>query len=133
MPPAPSADESRIDQLLGEMTLEEKVSMLTGSGMWHSTGVERLAIPRLKVTDGPNGARGESREGATSACFPCGTALGATWNVDLVSEVGSEIGEEVKSKGAHILLGPTVNIHRAPLAVGRIAFDSISLSAWAST
>lgn len=112
----PPADESRIDQLLGEMTLEEKVSMLTGSGMWHSTGIERLGIPRLKVTDGPNGARGESREGATSACFPCGTALGATWNVDLVSEVGSEIGEEVKSKGAHILLGPTVNIHRAPLA-----------------
>ena len=116
MSAAPHPDEARLDELLGAMTLQEKVSMLTGASMWYSTGIERLGIPSLKVTDGPNGARGESREGATSACFPCGTALAATWNVDLVGAVGREIGEETKSKGAHILLGPTVNIHRAPLA-----------------
>ena len=108
--------EEQIDNLLAQMSLEEKVSMMTGSSMWYSTGVERLGIPRLKVTDGPNGARGESREGATSACFPCGTALGATFNVDLVEQVGCEIGNEVRSKGAQLLLGPTVNIHRTPLA-----------------
>lgn len=111
----PEADP-RIEKLLEALSLEEKVSMMTGSGMWHSTGVPRLKIPRLKVTDGPNGARGESHEGATSACFPCGTALAASWNVELIRAVGAEIGAEVKSKGAHILLGPTVNIHRAPLA-----------------
>jgi beta-glucosidase len=109
-------DENRIQDLISQMTLAEKVSMTSGSGMWYSTGVERLGIPRLKVTDGPNGARGESREGATSACFPCGTALAATWNTQLVHAVGAEIGNETKSKGAHILLGPTVNIHRTPLA-----------------
>ena len=116
VPPVNAEEERRIEDLLTQMTLAEKVSMTSGSGMWYSTGVERLGIPRLKVTDGPNGARGESREGATSACFPCGTALAASWNTELVHAVGAEIGNETKSKGAHILLGPTVNIHRAPLA-----------------
>lgn len=116
MKPDSDALETRIDALLARMTLEEKVSMASGSDMWHSTGVERLGIPALKVTDGPNGARGAALEGATSACFPCGTALAATWNTELVFEVGAELGNEVKSKGAQILLAPTVNIHRSPLA-----------------
>ena len=108
--------EQKIDSLLGQLTLDEKASMTAGSDMWHSTGVERLGIPPLKVTDGPNGARGASKEGPTSACFPCGTALGATWNVDLVHRVGAALGQETRSKGAHVLLAPTVNIHRSPLA-----------------
>ena len=77
----------------------------------------RLGIPALKVTDGPSGARGEQWTGGpSSACFPCGTALAATWDVDLVHEVGVELGEEARNKGAHVLLAPTVNIHRTPLA-----------------
>ncbi len=116
MKPDSDALENRIAKLLSELTLEEKVSMAAGSDMWHSTGVERLGIPALKGTDGPNGARGAGLEGATSACFPCGTALAATWNPDLVFEVGAELGNEVKSKGAQLLLAPTVNIHRSPLA-----------------
>ena len=108
--------EKRIDSLLADLEIDEKASMIAGADMWHSTGVERLGIPALKVTDGPNGARGSSKEGPTSACFPCGTALGATWNVDLVHRVGAALGEETRSKGAHILLAPTVNIHRSPLA-----------------
>ena len=112
----PSVLEDRIDTLLAQLTLDEKVAMTAGSGICHTTGVERLGIPRLKVTDGPNGARGAALEGATSACFPCGTALAATWNSELVFEVGAELGNEVKSKGAQVLLAPTVNIHRSPLA-----------------
>ncbi len=108
--------DERIESLLGRMTLEEKVSMTTGSGLWHSTGVERLGIPPLKVTDGPNGARGEDRGGTTSASFPVGVAMAATWDPDLIRMVGSALGEEAKSKGAQVLLGPTVNIHRTPLA-----------------
>ena len=49
---------SRIDELLGQMTLEEKISMLAGADLWHSVAVPRLGIPQFKVTDGPNGARG---------------------------------------------------------------------------
>ena len=99
------------------MTLEEKVSMLAGADMWTTVPVERLGIPAIKTTDGPNGARGADHSlGPTSVCFPVGVALGATWNPELIGRVGAALGEEVKTKGAHILLAPTVNIHRSPLA-----------------
>ncbi len=109
--------ESKIDELLKQMTLDEKISMLVGADLWHSVPVERLGIPAMRVTDGPNGARGAGgSSGPTSACFPVGTALAATWNPALVERVGAALGEETKAKGAHILLAPTVNIHRSPLA-----------------
>ena len=106
----------RIEALLKQMTLEEKVSMLAGADMWHTQGVERLGIPAIKMSDGPNGARGGSLKGdVTSACFPVGIALASTWNIELVARVGAALGEETKTKGAHVLLAPTVNIHRSPL------------------
>lgn len=106
-----------IDQLLRQMTLEEKVSMLAGSDMWHTTPVERLGIPALKMTDGPNGARGGGgfSSGVRAACFPVGIALAASWNVDLLARVGQALGQEARTKGASMLLAPTVNIHRSPL------------------
>ena len=114
-----------IDQLIAELTLEEKISMLAGVDMWHSQAIERLGIPALKVTDGPNGARGIGGvRGKSSASFPVGAAMGATWNVDLIERVGQALAEETRSKGAHILLGPTVNMHRSPL--GGRNFESFS-------
>jgi beta-glucosidase len=106
-----------IEGLLSEMTIEEKVTMLAGSAMWHTAPVERLGIPSLKVSDGPNGARGGGSfvGGLTAACFPVGIALASTWDTELVERVGQALGEEAKTKGAHILLAPTVNIHRSPL------------------
>ena len=107
----------RIDELLGRMSIEEKVSMLAGTDLWHGTGVPRLGIPPIKMTDGPCGARGgRYRSGTTAACFPCGTALAATWNPELVERVGVALAEEARTKRAHVLLAPTVNIHRSPLA-----------------
>jgi beta-glucosidase len=107
----------RIENLLAQMMLQEKVSLLAGADNWHTVAIERLGIPAIKVTDGPNGARGaQPIGGPTSACFPAGVALAATWNTDLARRVGQALAEEVKSKGAHILLAPTVNIHRSPLA-----------------
>ena len=91
--------------------------MLAGADFWHTVPVKRLGIPTMKVTDGPVGARGAGfLTGPTSACFPAGVALAATWNTDLVERVGKALGEEIRAKGAHILLAPTVNIHRSPLA-----------------
>jgi beta-glucosidase len=111
--------KEKIEELLTQMTIEEKVSMLAGSTMWYTTPVERLGIPAIKVTDGPYGARGGRSSvaagGPTSACFPVGIALASTWNTDLVERVGQALGEEAETKGAHILLAPTVNIHRSPL------------------
>lgn len=109
--------ELKIDNLIQEMTLDEKISLLAGQDMWHTQVIERLGIPSLRVSDGPNGVRGASGNYTpTSACFPCGSALAATWHTGLVECVGQALAQEVKSKSAHILLAPTVNIHRSPIA-----------------
>ena len=105
-----------IEKLLSEMTLEEKVQMLSGKNVWETHEIDRLGIPSMKVTDGPNGARGDSiGEGVTSACFPVGSAIASTWNESLVEELGAALAAEVKAKGSQVLLGPTMNIHRTPL------------------
>ena len=108
---------SRIDDLLSQMTLDEKISMLAGADLWHSVPVPRLGIPQFKTTDGPNGARGAwGNMGPESVATPVGIALGATWNPDIVQKVGNVLADELEAKGAHILLAPTVNIHRTPIA-----------------
>ena len=108
---------SRIDELLQEMTLDEKISMLAGANLWHSVAAPRLGIPQFKVTEGPNGARGAWGDtGPQSVATPVGIALGATWNPDLIEKVGNVLADEVQAKGAHILLAPTVNLHRTPIA-----------------
>ena len=106
----------RIEALLAQLTLEEKVSMCAGSDRWCSTGVPRLGIPRFKMSDGPNGARGNLMGGSRSAaCFPAGVALAATWNTALIESVGGALAEEAQSKGAHVLLAPTINLQRTPI------------------
>jgi beta-glucosidase len=109
---------ARVQKLLAELTLEEKVALVAGADMWSTPGVERLGIPPLVVTDGPNGARGPTVPGAgdPSTCFPCGAALGASWDVALVRRVGAASADEAREKGAQVLLAPTVNLHRSPLA-----------------
>src|SRR5262245_37434816 len=112
-----SSMEAKIEELLGQLTIEEKVAMLAGASTWLTVPVERLGIPAIKVSDGPNGARGDVMSGGsvTSACFPVGIGLAASWDPALVEQIGRALGEETKSKGAHVLLAPTVNIHRSPL------------------
>ncbi|MBS3850052.1 glycoside hydrolase family 3 C-terminal domain-containing protein [Devosia sp. BSSL-BM10] len=105
----------RIEQLADQMTLDEQVAILSGEDFWSVPAIDRLGIGKLRVTDGPNGARGGGSliGGVKSASFPVGIALGATWNIDLLKQVGVALADEVKSKGAHMLLAPTVNIHRS--------------------
>ena len=108
--------DDRIEKLLAELSLDEKVSLVTGADMWRTPPVARLGIPQLKVTDGPVGARGGSLGGEVAAAsFPCGIALGATWNPALVEAVGEALGQEARSKGCQVLLGPTINLQRHPL------------------
>ncbi len=105
-----------IDDLLARMTLQEKVSLLAGADFWHTVPIKRLGIPSIKVTDGPNGARGAKfSDGTKAACFPVGIALAASWNTELVERVGQALAQEVLAKGARVHLAPTVNIHRSPL------------------
>ncbi|HZQ84170.1 MAG TPA: glycoside hydrolase family 3 C-terminal domain-containing protein [Acidimicrobiales bacterium] len=99
-----------------DLTLAEKAALTGGQDMWHVPPLPDRGVGRLKVTDGPSGARGARFTGTRSVNFPCGTALAATFDVALVGEIGRALGEEVRRKGAHVLLAPTVNIHRTPLA-----------------
>ena len=108
----------RVQSLVTELTLDEKAAITAGSGIFALQGAERFGIPNLRVTDGPNGARGSSLFGsgeARAVCVPCGSALGATWDPELVEEVGRMLGDETRTKQARVLLAPTVNLHRSPL------------------
>jgi beta-glucosidase len=109
--------ESKIEALVDAMTVEEQVSLLAGKDFWTTVPIERLGIPSIKVSDGPNGARGGGAfvGGISAAAFPVGIALAATWNVDLVGEIAAALAGEARSKGARVLLAPTVNIHRSTL------------------
>ena len=105
-----------VETLLDRLTLEEKAALCSGASMWLTTAIPRLGIPALKLSDGPIGVRGGNLTGGLpSACFPNASALGATWSPDQVEEMGVALGEEAKTKGVHVVLGPTVNLHRSPL------------------
>ena len=104
-----------------DFTLDEKCRLLGGASTWRTHAIERLGIPAVRMSDGPNGVRGEA-VGATrtpGVCIPVGIALGATWNPALVGRLGSLLGEEATRKGVHVLLAPTVNLHRTPIG-GRV-------------
>jgi beta-glucosidase len=107
----------RLDTLLDRLTLAEQVSLLAGAAFWTTVPIPRLNIPALKVSDGPAGARGGGPlvGGTKTAAFPVGIALGSTWNVDLLREVGRALAQETHDKGAGVLLAPTVNLFRSTL------------------
>ncbi len=99
--------------------MDEKASLTAGQDLWTIPGVARLGIPALGVTDGPNGARGTTLPGPEAeptTCVPCGSALGATWDRAVVAEVGTLLAAEARARGCQVLLAPTVNIPRSPLA-----------------
>ncbi len=93
--------------------IDESIALLAGVDTWHTAAVSDS--PPIRMSDGPAGVRGTSWEGPSSASFPCGTALGATFDPDLVELVGRALGREAHAKSAHVLLAPTVNLHRTPI------------------
>ena len=104
--------ESRINEILKKMTLEEKADMLGGdSTAFDSKPLARLGIPALRMTDGPNGVRW-----GKSTAFPVGVCIAATWDPDLIFQMAQALGRETKAQGRNVLLGPCVNIHRDPHA-----------------
>jgi beta-glucosidase len=112
-------DRARIETWLAELTLEEKCSLLGGATNWRTHAVERLGIPEVKMSDGPNGVRGEfesSAEDRTAAVLvPVGIVQGATWDPALIGRVGDLLGREARRRSAHVLLAPAVNLHRTPI------------------
>ncbi|KAE8543292.1 hypothetical protein D1P53_000783 [Cryptococcus gattii VGV] len=114
-----------MEELVSMMSLGEKVSLLAGEDWWRTVAIPRLNIPSVKVTDGPNGARGESFFDMTPATvLPNATALAATFSPTLPGEAARLLAKETKARSAVCLLAPTVNICRSPL--GGRAFESFS-------
>ncbi|KAL4756904.1 beta-glucosidase H [Aspergillus foveolatus] len=114
-----------VDKTIQELRLGEKIDLVSGIDFWHTASVPRLNIPSLRMSDGPNGVRGTRFfNGVPAACFPCATALGATWDTELLHKVGHLMGEEAIAKGAHVILGPTINTQRSPL--GGRGFESFA-------
>ena len=104
-----------IKQLIKDLTLEEKIELLSGFDAWQTNKIDRLGIPSIKMSDGPNGVRGDGNSGKSSACFPCAISIGSSWNLNLINTLGEELASEAKLKDVDVLLGPTINIHRHPL------------------
>src|SRR5436309_5951317 len=103
--------EDKVESILKQMTLEEKIDLLGGIDSFSIRGVPRLGVPRLKMADGPIGVRNYG----PATTMAAGIALTSTWNPALAERVGAEIGRDARAKGAHFLLGPGVNIYRAPM------------------
>ena len=103
------------DRLAGELTLAEQVSLLSGEDFWSLPAIPRLGIGKLRVTDGPNGARGGGSlvGGVKSAAFPVGIASARAGTRAWRARSAGRSAEEARSKGAHVSLGPTINIHRS--------------------
>ncbi|MEJ2585050.1 MAG: glycoside hydrolase family 3 C-terminal domain-containing protein [Robiginitalea sp.] len=130
------ATKSRVADLLSQMTIDEKIHLLKGSGLASAMGrvepgegipgvagtivpTPRLGIPTIYLSDGPAGLRIEpTREGVDrtfyATAFPIGTMLASTWNTNLVEEVGKAMGNEALEYGVDVILGPGANIHRHP-------------------
>ena len=117
-------NEEKIEEIIKELTLEEKIAMCHGNGLFRTEGVKRFNIPPIKMSDGPIGVRhefpddswvpiGNSDDYVTY--LPCSLALASTWNTELASRSGKVLGSEARGRGKDIILGPGINIIRSPL------------------
>ncbi|MFL9484334.1 glycoside hydrolase family 3 C-terminal domain-containing protein [Chitinophagaceae bacterium LWZ2-11] len=116
--------EEKIQSLIKQMTLQEKVSLLHANSKFYVPGIKRLGIPELATSDGPHGVRAEINRNDwayagwtndSATCFPPGTALAASWNPQLAYQRGIVLGEEARFRKKDVLLGPGINIIRSPL------------------
>ena len=103
--------ERRVDSILSQLTLDEKITLIGGVDGFFIPGIPRLNLPRLKMADGPIGVRNFGPATAIAG----GVGLAATWNPELAQRIGTELGRDARAKGVHFLLAPGVNIYRAPM------------------
>ena len=109
--------------LISEMTLEEKASLCSGKDFWHLKSIERLGIKEIMVCDGPHGLRKQNTENKKigignsypATCFPTAVTTACSWDRDLIYKMGQALGEECLQHGVSVLLGPGVNMKRSPL------------------
>ena len=112
-----------VNEIMEQLTLEEKVCLLSGHKSWHTNKVTRVGLPSIFLTDGPHGLR-KKKEGdkiaglgqtELSTCFPAACTTGTSWNKELLYKMGTAMGEECRYYNVNLILGPAVNIKRNPL------------------
>ena len=114
-----------MEKILQRMTLEDKIALCSGESFWETKAFEKYGIPALFMCDGPHGLRKQDRESGTdmlgvnqsrpATCFPAAVTTAASWDPELLSEIGAAIGEEAKAQGVGLVLGPGANLKRNPL------------------
>ncbi|HSR85402.1 MAG TPA: glycoside hydrolase family 3 C-terminal domain-containing protein [Streptosporangiaceae bacterium] len=111
-----SAQEAAVEAALGRLSLEAKVRLLSGQDVWTLPALSEVGLASIVMSDGPIGVRGTAWSAEDpSIALPSPTALAATWDPALAREAGRLLGQEARRKGVHVLLAPTVNLHRSPL------------------
>ena len=114
----------QLEDLISQMTLQEKIDMVHGNELFATKAVERLGIPAFRSSDGPRGVRKEFEKDAWkdigltfdyTSYLPCNTALAATWNRELARSTGQILGKEARGRGKDMILAPGINIMRTPL------------------
>lgn len=116
-------EKEKIQNLISQMTLEEKAGMCSGADFWNLKGIERLGIPKVMVTDGPHGIRKQAEaadhlginESEKAICFPAGCATASSFDRDLIRRQGELLGQECQAMNVSTILGPAMNIKRSPL------------------
>ena len=116
-------EREKIQNLISQMTLEEKAGMCSGADFWNLKGIERLGIPKVMVTDGPHGIRKQAEEAdhlginesEKAICFPAGCATASSFDRDLIRRQGELLGQECQAMNVSTILGPAMNIKRSPL------------------
>ncbi|MFN3254207.1 MAG: beta-glucosidase [Ilumatobacter sp.] len=119
--PRHAADDD-LRHVVASLPLPRRIELLSGSGFWATTAIEEADIPSIVLTDGPHGVRRQPDDSdhlgignsIPATCFPTASLLGATWDRDLLHEVGAALGREARSLGVGVLLGPGLNIKRHP-------------------
>jgi beta-glucosidase len=117
--------EARIDKAIAALDLAAKVRLLTGAAMFSLWPEPAVGLTELRLSDGPTGVRGDTFTGGDIACLlPNATLLAQTWNADVAGEAGALLADEARIRRVHVVLGPTINLHRTPLG-GRL-FEAYS-------
>lgn len=113
---ADQAREAAVDAALGKLDLDDKARLLAGQDNWSLPPLPEIGLASLVMSDGPVGVRGVRwTADDPSVALPSPTALAATWDPELARRAGRLLAQEARRKGVHVLLAPTVNLHRSPL------------------
>ncbi|WP_405485047.1 glycoside hydrolase family 3 C-terminal domain-containing protein [Nocardia sp. NBC_00511] len=108
--------DDRIDQLLAKLDLPAKIRLISGASLFRLAGDPGIGLAEMPISDGPSGVRGENLDDPDpSVSLPSGTAVAATWDPQLLNEIGALIATEARRKNVYAVLGPTINLHRSPL------------------